>query len=85
MPKKTKYIWHVHIKGLKHGQLYGYKAKGKYSPIQGLRFNKNKLLLDPYAKAITSKFINKNGILFGFEKNSSYNDLSFDDRVASTL
>ena len=86
MPKMTKYIWHVYVSGLKHGQLYGYKVKGKYIPEQGLRFNENKLLLDPYAKAITSKFINKHNILFGFQKQeNNLNDLLFDTRDNSTI
>jgi glycogen operon protein len=86
MPKRTKYIWHVHVSGLKPGQLYGYKVKGKYIPEQGLRFNENKLLLDPYAKAITSKFINKHDILFGFQnKENKFCDILFDTRDNSTL
>ena len=85
MPKRTKYIWHVHVSGLKHGQLYGYKVKGKYIPQHGFRFNVNKLLLDPYAKAITSKFTNTDDILFGFQRQSRFGDLSFDTRDNSTL
>lgn len=50
---KTGQIWHAYIPGLKPGQLYGYKAHGPYSPAQGFRFNPGKLLLDPYAKAIS--------------------------------
>ncbi|MEQ9619099.1 MAG: glycogen debranching protein GlgX [Deltaproteobacteria bacterium] len=49
---KTGNIWHVYVPGLEPGQLYGYRVHGPYDPERGLRFNHNKLLLDPYSKAI---------------------------------
>ncbi len=52
LPERTNGLWHIYIPGLKPGQLYGYRVHGAYDPAQGLRFNPNKLLLDPYAKAI---------------------------------
>jgi len=55
---RTKFIWHVCVTGLQVGQLYGYKVRGEYRPERGLRFNEAKLLLDPYAKAVTGKFRN---------------------------
>jgi glycogen operon protein len=53
LTSKTGHIWHAYIPGLRPGQLYGYRAHGPYSPAQGFRFNPGKLLLDPYAKAIS--------------------------------
>ncbi len=50
---KTGDIWHILVEGLKEGQLYGYRIDGPYSPEQGHRFNKHKLLIEPYARAIT--------------------------------
>jgi glycogen operon protein len=50
---RTGDIWHCHIPGLKAGALYLYRVDGPYIPEKGLRFNSNKLLLDPYAKALT--------------------------------
>jgi len=50
---RTGDIWHVWIEGIHSGQLYGYRIDGTYRPRQGLRFNFNKLLLDPYATAIS--------------------------------
>src|SRR5512138_978583 len=47
--ERHKFIWHAKVKGLKAGQLYGYKVSGEYRPEAGLRFNDAKLLLDPYA------------------------------------
>src|SRR3989338_6179772 len=51
LPEKTHNIWHVYVPGLKPGQLYGFRVHGPYDPNHGLRFNSNKVLLDPYTKA----------------------------------
>ena len=56
-------VWHGHIKGLTPGQRYGYRVHGKYDPSMGHRFNPNKLLLDPYAKAFDGEFIWDNSLL----------------------
>jgi glycogen operon protein len=53
---RTRFVWHVFVHGLASGQLYGYKVRGAYDPARGMRFNENKLLVDPYAKALTGKF-----------------------------
>ena len=45
-------IWHGFVPGVEPGQRYGYRVSGPYDPAQGLRCNPNKLLLDPYARAI---------------------------------
>jgi isoamylase len=52
---KTDNIWHCYIPGLGPGQLYGYRVYGPYDPKSGLRFNPNKLLLDPYSRAISDE------------------------------
>jgi isoamylase len=44
--------WHCFVEGVGPGQRYGYRVHGPYDPEQGLRFNPDKLLLDPYAVAI---------------------------------
>ncbi len=49
---KTYYYWHVFVRGIGDGQLYGYRVQGPYYPEDGLRFNENKVLLDPYARAV---------------------------------
>ena len=49
---RTGDVWHVWIRGIPAGQLYGYRIEGPYLPEQGHRFNPHKLLLDPYARAI---------------------------------
>ena len=52
MKRGERDLWHAFVPGLKSGQLYGYRAHGPWMPHSALRFNPNKLLLDPYAKAI---------------------------------
>ncbi len=51
---RTGEVWHVWIDGIRPGQLYAYRVDGPYRPEEGHRFNFNKLLLDPFATAITA-------------------------------
>jgi isoamylase len=51
--ERTDLHWHGYVYGVGPDQLYGYRVQGRYEPQNGLRFNRNKLLLDPYANAIT--------------------------------
>ena len=74
--ERTGHIWHIYIPELKPEQLYGYRVYGRYEPENGLRFNPNKLLLDPYAKAISGT-IEWNDALFGYEIGNEQEDLSF--------
>ena len=53
LPSHTLGVWHGEIPGLPVGQLYGLRADGPWDPAHGRRFNVNKLLLDPYARAIS--------------------------------
>ena len=53
---RTGDIWHVFVEGLQPGALYLYRADGPFLPKRGFRFNPNKALLDPYAKALTGEF-----------------------------
>ncbi|WP_444960467.1 glycogen debranching protein GlgX [Nocardiopsis sp. M1B1] len=46
------FVWHGYLPGVGPGQQYGYRVHGPYAPEQGLRCNPNKLLTDPYAKAL---------------------------------
>jgi isoamylase len=59
-------IWHGYIPGLKPGQLYGFRVYGPYAPKEGHRYNSNKLLIDPYAKAIAG-IIEWDDSLFGYD------------------
>jgi glycogen operon protein len=46
------FVWHAYLPAVEPGQRYGYRVHGPYDPAQGLRCNPNKLLIDPYAKAV---------------------------------
>ncbi len=49
---RTYHYWHVFVPGLGPGQLYGFRAVGPFKPEKGLRFDGNKVLLDPYGLAV---------------------------------
>jgi glycogen operon protein len=49
---RTYHYWHVFVPGMQLGQIYGYRAFGPFKPDRGLRFDPEKVLLDPYAKAV---------------------------------
>ncbi|HEY7612845.1 MAG TPA: glycogen debranching protein GlgX [Gemmatimonadales bacterium] len=51
--ERTDQIWHAYLPDVRSGQLYGFRVHGPYAPEDGHRFNPAKLLLDPYAKAIS--------------------------------
>lgn len=52
MMEQTDLVWHVFIPNLKTGWRYGFRAHGEWNPKGGMLFNPNKLLIDPYTKAI---------------------------------
>ena len=86
MTEQNSYVWHNYIPGLQPGQRYGYRVYGPYDPMHGLRCNPNKLLLDPYAKAIEGN-IDGDESLFSYwfkspDDTSAMNDL---DSVAHTM
>ena len=54
--ERTDGVWHGYVSGLKAGQLYGFRVHGLYRPEKGHRFNAAKMVLDPYARAITGPF-----------------------------
>jgi glycogen operon protein len=79
MPERTGPIWHGYLANARPGQLYGYRVHGPYDPEKGHRFNANKVLLDPYAKAIGRK-LKWHDALFGHEVGHEDEDLTFDER-----
>ena len=60
------YVWHCYLPHIQPGQKYGYRVHGPYDPAGGNRFNANKLLLDPYAKAVEGQ-IDWDPALFSYE------------------
>jgi isoamylase len=49
---RTDHYWHVFVPGVKPGQLYAYRARGRFDPANGLRFDPSKVLLDPYGRGV---------------------------------
>jgi len=73
---RNNHVWHIYLPGIKPGQLYGYRADGPFEPNEGHRFNRNKVLIDPYAKAIAGT-VSWHDSLFGYEMGHPDQDLSF--------
>jgi isoamylase len=79
LPEKTNQVWHGSFPDLRPGQLYGFRVHGPYEPARGLRFNPNKVLLDPYARAI-GRELRWDDSLFGYQLGHPDADLTFDER-----
>ena len=77
--EQTDLVWHCYLPGIRPGQLYGYRVHGPFDPESGHRFNANKVLLDPYAKAVvrTNRWADS---MFGYRIGDAREDLSFDGR-----
>ncbi len=73
----TDMVWHGYFPDLAPGQLYGYRVYGPYDPKNGQRFNPNKIVLDPYAKAV-GRDLRWDDSLFGYQVGTD--DLTFDER-----
>ncbi|MGH3768567.1 MAG: glycogen debranching protein GlgX [Pseudonocardiaceae bacterium] len=54
LPEVDGFVWHGYLPGIGPGQHYGYRVHGRYDPASGLRCNPAKLLIDPYAKAVSN-------------------------------
>lgn len=84
LPEFTDEIWHGYLPDIKPGILYGYRVHGPYEPQNGYRFNPNKLLLDPYAKAHFGEVVWDHA-LFGYTIGDEQEDLSFDERDSAAF
>ncbi|MDB5819236.1 MAG: treX, partial [Rhizobacter sp.] len=78
LPGHTHAVWHGHIAGCRAGDLYGIRVHGPFDPSNGLRCNANKLLLDPYAKAIVGP-LTWSTAHYAYDVNSDDKDLSVND------
>jgi isoamylase len=74
---RTGDIWHIWVRGIAAGQLYGYRVEGPYQPDEGHRYNPHKLLLDPYARAIAGVKDWDFSAARGYDSSSRLTDLSF--------
>ena len=74
---RTGDVWHVWVAGIRSGQLYAYRMDGPYQPEQGYRFNFHKLLLDPFATAISLLPDWNFGPARGYDPSAAEQDLAF--------
>ena len=79
LPEYTNEIWHGYVPDLAPATVYGYRVHGPYAPNEGHRFNPNKLLLDPCARAHTGE-LKWDPACFGYTIGPGKDDLTFDDR-----
>ena len=63
--EQDAYVWHCYLPLVQPGQRYGYRIHGPYDPASGQRYNPNKLVIDPYAKAVTGN-IDWNQAVFSY-------------------
>ncbi len=80
----NNFIWHGYVPSIAPGQRYGYRVHGDWAPDRGHRFNANKLLIDPYAKAIEGD-VQHGAEIFGYDWASPNGDLSFSERDDAQL
>ena len=78
LPEYTNQVFHGYLPGVHPGTFYGYRVHGPYAPEEGHRFNANKLLLDPYARAHAFE-LEWNPAVFGYQMETG-DDLTFDER-----
>ena len=82
--EQTDYVWHIYLPEARPGMLYGYRVYGRHDPKNGLRFNSNKLLLDPYCRATTGN-IEWSNAMYGYpvEATDRERDLRIDESDSS--
>ena len=76
--ERTAFVWHGLVRNIKAGQRYGYRVEGPWEPEHGLRFNAKKLLVDPYAKAISGD-VDYKAPIFAYDVQGG-DDLKRDDQ-----
>jgi isoamylase len=79
LPEYRDEVWHGYVPDIGPGCIYGYRVHGPYEPQAGHRFNANKLVLDPYARAHIGE-LTWNPAVFGYTVGDPAGDLSFDGR-----
>jgi len=79
LPEYRDETWHGYVPGIGPGQVYGYRVQGPWQPESGLRFNANKLVMDPYARAHVGS-LRWDPAVFSYTIGDPAADLSFDER-----
>ena len=79
LPEYTDEVWHGYLPDARPGTVYAYRVHGAFAPEEGHRFNPNKLVLDPYAKALVGE-LKWSDELFAYPLNGEGADLTLDER-----
>jgi glycogen operon protein len=74
----SNFVWHGYVPSIGPGQRYGYRVHGPFAPEEGHRFNANKLLIDPYARAIDGD-VQFGEEIFGYVWGDETEDLSYSE------
>jgi isoamylase len=85
LPEYTDEVWHGYLPDAGPGTVYGYRVHGPYEPEKGHRFNPNKLVLDPCAKAHIGQLKWGRPELYGYTLGAQGDDLTFDERDSAPL
>ncbi|RYQ10465.1 glycogen debranching protein [Bifidobacterium pseudolongum subsp. globosum] len=86
LTEQNSYVWHIYLPGIQPGQRYGYRVYGPYNPANGQWCNPNKLLLDPYAKAIEGNIDGDESLYsYWFNDSDNPNDMNDLDSAAHTM
>src|SRR5258707_1632796 len=84
LPEQTDLVWHAYLPDVEPEQLYGYRVHGPYELDKGHRFNSNKIVLDPYAKAM-GRDLRWDDALFGYKVGDPEAALAFDARDSAAF
>jgi isoamylase len=84
MVERADEVWHVFVPEARPGQCYGFRVHGPWEPQRGLRFNPAKVLMDPYAKAVTGE-VQWKPEMFAYTIDHPDADLVRDERDNATL
>ncbi len=79
LTERTAHVWHAYLPGIRPGQAYGYRVDGPFAPERGHRFNPNKILIDPYAKALVGD-VDWAAPVFGYPGGNPRHDMVLDPR-----
>jgi isoamylase len=79
LPEYRDETWHGYVPDIGPGTFYGYRVHGPYAPDEGHRFNPNKLVLDPYARAHFGE-LKWDPAVFAYKVGDPQGDLSYDER-----
>jgi isoamylase len=79
VPWRDSHVWHAYMPGITPGQRYGWRVHGPYRPREGDRYNPNKLLVDPYARALDGA-VDLFGPVYGYRRERLPDDFTLDER-----